>query len=108
MRRNYTDDNVGKFGGASALLAGEPKKRGRKPKKQNEKEITHEYHQEIEMEQEKSAIKQRKLYENMQYLSSNEKANFEDKFTKPKNESQQHYVNLLNRKNKKRTIEIRI
>ena len=37
----------------------------------------------------------------MQHLSSKEKKNFEDKFTKPKNNSQKGYHNLLNQKSKK-------
>jgi len=79
----------------------EPKKRTRKPRKQNEKEIMGEYYAEFEREQEKSAAKQRKLYENMQYLSQNEKNQFEAKFTVPKNYSQDEYVKLLSQKSKK-------
>ena len=99
MRRNTNADNVGKY--SANLDTTDPKKRGRKVKKQNEKEIAYEYHQEIESENEKSVVKQRKIYENMQYLSSNEKASFENKFTKPKNDSQHHYVNLLSKRAKK-------
>lgn len=73
----------------------EPKqKRGRKSKKQNEKEIMNEYY----AEQEKPV---RKVYEQMHHLSPNERANFESKFTKPKNESQEHYEHLLKHKSKK-------
>jgi phosphate starvation-inducible PhoH-like protein len=79
----------------------EPKKRTRKPRKQNEKEIMSEYYAEFEREQEKSAVKQRRLYENIQYLSANEKILFENKFTKPKNESQDEYLHLLSQKTKK-------
>ena len=79
----------------------EPKKRTRKPRKQNEKEIMSEYYAEFEREQERSATRQRKVYENMQYLSANEKMQFENKFTKPKNESQEDYVGLLKQKSKK-------
>lgn len=80
------------------------KKRQKKPKKQNEKQIINEYYSEIEREKEKSTLKQRKFYENMQYLSYNEKSNFENKFTKPKNESQEEYTRLLKNKNKKIVI----
>jgi len=73
----------------------EPKRRGRKTKKQNEKEIIYEYKAEIEREKESSNMKQKKLYENMQYLSSKEKALFDNKFTKPKNPHQEEYVGLL-------------
>ena len=79
----------------------ESRRRYRKSKKQSEKEIIHEYHSEIVQERENSAIKQRKIYENMQYLSPNEKAGFENKFTKPKNERQEQYAHLLKSKSKK-------
>ena len=39
-----------------------------------------------------------KNYENMQYLSHNERTQFENKFTKPKNESQEKYANILKRR----------
>jgi len=79
----------------------EPRRRYRKSKKQSEKEILHEYHSEIIQERENGAIKQRKFYENMQYLSPNEKINFDNKFTKPKNERQEQYAHLLKTKSKK-------
>jgi len=82
-------------------LRSEPKKRTRKSKKQSEKDLLQEYHSEIEREQEKSLLKQRKIYENMQYLSEKEKSNFEKKMTQPKNKSQEHYCSLLKNKNKK-------
>ena len=85
-------------------LKDDSKKRQKKPKKQNEKQILNEYYSEIEREKEKSTLKQRKFYENMQYLSYNEKSNFENKFTKPKNESQEEYTRLLKNKNKKIVI----
>lgn len=77
------------------------KRKYRKSKKQSEKEILNEYNYEIERERETSAIKQKKLYENMHYLSQSEKNNFENKFTKPKNERQEQYANLLKAKSKK-------
>lgn len=79
----------------------EPKRRYRKSKKQSEKELLSEYHGEIDRERENGAAKQRKFYENMQYLSPNEKTNFENKFTKPKNERQEQYAHLLKSKSKK-------
>ena len=79
----------------------ESRRRYRKSKKQSEKEILHEYHCEIGQERENSAMKQRKFYENMQYLSQNERAGFENKFTKPKNERQEQYAHLLKAKSKK-------
>ena len=80
----------------------EPKKqRTRKPRKQNQKELLNEYYTDVEKERDNSAAKQRKLYDNMQYLSGQEKALFEQKFTQPKNFSQERYVGLLKQKSKK-------
>jgi len=83
---------------------GEPKpeikRRNRKSKKQNEKEIMNEYYSEFTA-REQSITKQRKFYENIQYLSPHEKVQFETKFTKPKNESQEIYNNILKQKSKK-------
>jgi len=87
---------------------GEPKKEekkrpGRKAKKQTEKEIMYEYN----LDQEKTAnsnlvIKQqRKIYENFQYLSAGERELFDQKFTKPKTQSQEIYASMLKAKNKK-------
>ena len=75
------------------------KKRGRKSKKQNDKEILKEYHTDIENET--SIARQRSYYENMQYLSINKKKKFDSKFTSPKNPSQEYYNSQLKHKNKK-------
>jgi phosphate starvation-inducible PhoH-like protein len=75
------------------------KKKGRKSRKQNEKEIYNEYIGEIERE--RSLVKQRKTYENMQHLSANERTAFDNKFTKPKNHHQEEYVAHLRNKNRK-------
>ena len=80
-------------------LKPEPKRRNRKSKKPTEKEILHEFYEDIDRE--KSMAKERKLYENMQYLSAGEKAKFEKKFTTPKNRNQEHYVSILGQKSKK-------
>jgi phosphate starvation-inducible PhoH-like protein len=77
----------------------EVKKRARKSKKQTEKEIMNEYYSEFEKE--KTITRQRKIYENIQYLSPSEKTNFESKFTKPKNQNQEEYEYLLKTKTKK-------
>jgi phosphate starvation-inducible protein PhoH and related proteins len=77
----------------------EVKKRTRKSKKQTEKEIMNEYYSEFEKE--KTITRQRKLYENIQYLSPTERTNFENKFTKPKNQNQEEYEYLLKTKTKK-------
>ena len=75
-----------------------PKRRGRKSKKQTEKELLNEYIAEYDP---KSSGKQRKIYENMQYLSPNEKSNFESRFTQPKNRHQEQYFDTLKNKNRK-------
>ena len=56
-------------------------KKTRKSKKQNEKEIMNEYY--LENENSNSITNKKKIYENMQYLSLNERNKFESKFTKP-------------------------
>ena len=65
----------------------------------NEKEIYYEYREEIENE--KSLKNQKKLYDNFQYLSINEKKTIEDKYTSPKNSSQEEYVRKLKMKQRK-------
>jgi phosphate starvation-inducible PhoH-like protein len=80
----------------------EPKRRGRKSRKQNEKEIMAEYIKDRDNDKtEEKLSKQRKTYENIQYLSPTEKAGFENKFTKPKNRHQEDYVNHLRNRNRK-------
>lgn len=77
------------------------KKRGRKTKKPNDKEIIYEFRNEIEKERENSLKNQKKIYENIQHLSNKEKFEFENKFTRPKNKHQEQYVSILKNKNKK-------
>lgn len=74
------------------------KKSGRKAKKNCEREISDAIG---DFEKEKMFSKQKKLYENMHYLSPKEKQMFETKFTKPKNRNQEEYVNHLRNKNRK-------
>jgi phosphate starvation-inducible PhoH-like protein len=73
------------------------KRRGRKSKKQTEKEIMNEYISENDYLK-PSLSKQKKLYENFHYLSANEKTLFENRFTKPKNHHQEQYVSTLKNK----------
>jgi phosphate starvation-inducible PhoH-like protein len=73
------------------------RKRTRKSKKQTEKELLNEYYYEYD----KNAKSSKKLYENMQYLSPNERNQFEHKFTKPINTNQEEYVKTLGNKDKK-------
>jgi phosphate starvation-inducible PhoH-like protein len=80
-------------------LKKDEKKRGRKAKKQNEKELINEYYSEIEKDKQYS--NQKKIYENMSYMSKQEKTQFESKFTKPKNKHQEQFVSKLKNKEKK-------
>lgn len=75
------------------------RRKGRRGRKMNEKEIYYEYREEIENE--KSLKNQKKLYDNFQYLSINEKKTIEDKYTSPKNSSQEEYVRKLKIKQRK-------
>jgi len=85
------EDNIGNI---------KPERRkGKRGRKMNEKEILYEYREEIDNE--KSVKNQKKIYENFQYLSFNEKKNIEDKYTSPKNRSQEEYVRKLKIKQKK-------
>ena len=97
MKTRNSDPDTTDFG----ELSPEPKRRSRKTKKQNDKEIVYEFRNEIEQEREQSLVKQKKLYENIQHLSTKEKGNFDNKFTKPKNRHQEEYVSLLKNKDKK-------
>jgi phosphate starvation-inducible PhoH-like protein len=69
----------------------------RRQKNQMEKELLNEFYAESPHSTQPSY----KNYENMQYLSHNERTQFENKFTKPKNESQQKYADILKHKSKK-------
>jgi phosphate starvation-inducible PhoH-like protein len=77
----------------------EDKRRGRKSKKNNNTELMNEFRDEID--DESSFSKQRAYYENLHHLSGNERARFDAKFTKPKNDSQTYYATLLKQKSKK-------
>ena len=76
------------------------KQRRQRNKKLNEKEILNIYFNEYK-EQENNDFLSKKITENMRYLSPLEKTKFENKFTKPKNRNQEHYVSMLKNKNKK-------
>ena len=78
---------------------GGDKRKGRKGRKQNEKEIYHEHGDDL------GTIKsQKNVYENMHYLSEREQTKFNDKFTKPKNRSQEIYTSMLRSFSKKIVI----
>jgi|UniRef100_A0A6C0EL66 phosphate starvation-inducible protein PhoH len=77
--------------------------RGRKGKKQTEKDIMKEYMMDHPAKP-SPWLQQRKIYENMQYLSANEREQFEKKFTKPKNPSQKKLAAYLNDPSRKIVI----
>jgi len=87
--------------GPDVLLLGETKKRGKKTKKQIEKELIKEYNYDNECDNDKYIFSQKLIYENLHHLSSIEKTKFENKFTQPKNGVQRDYHNLLSKKTKK-------
>jgi phosphate starvation-inducible PhoH-like protein len=92
-------NSLGEF--AAANNAKPASKRGRKSKKQNEKEILYEYEQ-YDGPNAQSTIKEaRKVYEQHQYLSQKERDIFDQKFTKPKTKSQEIYASMLRSKAKK-------
>lgn len=96
MLRNNSgeDDKISK--GFVGILK-QDKKKSRKSKKQNEKEIMNEFY----LENNESFNTKKKIYENIQYLSPNERSKFECKFTKPINSNQEEYVATLKNKCKK-------
>ena len=72
-------------------------------KKQNHKELLNMYYlekKELEKDEKKECLP-KQCIENIKYFSPYEKNNFENKFTKPKNKNQEHYVSMLKNKNKK-------
>jgi phosphate starvation-inducible PhoH-like protein len=110
-RRSQGLKNHSDFGVAHSILCspedgsflGELKQEGRsakkprKSRKLSEKELLYEYYS----ENPPTFVSKKSVYENMQYLSPNEKAIFENKFTKPINKNQEEYVATLKNKNKK-------
>jgi phosphate starvation-inducible protein PhoH and related proteins len=74
----------------------------RKQKKQNEKQLmNHWLEEDVSTNIQINNHQVTKPYESLRYLSFREKNDFEDKFHKPKNESQARYNQLLRNKNKK-------
>jgi phosphate starvation-inducible PhoH-like protein len=79
------------------------KQRRHRNKKQNQKELLNMYYVE-KRDAEKTEKKEnstKQYFENIKYFSPYEKNFFENKFTKPKNKNQDHYVAMLKNKNKK-------
>ena len=77
------------LGEIAAINAKPASKRGRKSKKQNEKEILYEYEQQENPSGLAGFKETRKVYEQHQYLSQKERDIFDQKFTKPKTKSQE-------------------
>jgi len=92
-------NSLGEF--AAANNAKPASKRGRKSKKQNEKEILYEYEQHDGPNAQSTIKEARKVYEQHQYLSQKERDIFDQKFTKPKTKSQEIYASMLRSKAKK-------
>jgi phosphate starvation-inducible PhoH-like protein len=84
------------------------KKRTKREKKQVETNVNKEFERFKKKESNKSTssslLQQRKIYENMQYLSKPEKDQFEAKFCKPRNVGQHRFYKQLNDANKKIVI----
>lgn len=74
------------------------KKRNKNYKKLTEKELMNEY---IYDTYENTFKEEKKMYENIHFLSQNEKDNFEKKFAVPKTRSQEIYASMLRNRNKK-------
>ena len=80
----------------------EKKRRGRKPKKANQKELLNMYHDEIGYTKDTpNSGYSKTILENIKYLSPTEKQGFDSKFTTPKNIHQEQYVSMLKHKAKK-------
>jgi phosphate starvation-inducible PhoH-like protein len=78
----------------SDVPLGEPKRRGRKPKKQSQKELLNMYFEETGILYNSDSVTQ-------QGFSQNDKKQLEKKFTRPKNVHQQQYISVLEKKEKK-------
>jgi len=99
-------EDLSEFG--KEVLVKATKERKRKPRKPNQKELLNMYYNEKKLdekdekeEKEKDNHLPKQVSENMKYLSPYEKKKFENKFTKPKNKNQEHYVSMLRNRNKK-------
>ena len=80
---------------------GQPKRRGRKPRKQSQKELLNMYYEEVgEVPKEETDLR-KGVMEQMVYLSAKEKQRIESKFTRPKNLHQEQYVRVLGQPAKK-------
>jgi len=80
---------------------GEPKRRGRKSKKQSQKELLNMYFEETVIERIDEPIIHKNSFEQFAHLSAVEKQKFEAKFSRPKNPHQEHYMKILKQPSKK-------
>jgi phosphate starvation-inducible PhoH-like protein len=80
---------------------GEPKRRGRKPKKHTQKELLNMYFEENPVELGGDTTYRKQVVEQYVHFSPLEKKSFEGRFTKPKNRHQEQYVNVLKQPEKK-------
>jgi phosphate starvation-inducible PhoH-like protein len=123
MSGNQPNDNEHSalIDAAIGLPKEEKKRRNRKTKKMNEKELLHtmfngsvaydEEDEEDTLENAKTAarkkpagktlLQQKRLFENIQHLTAAEKKKLETNFTKPKNKHQEQYVKTLRADDKK-------
>ena len=98
-------------------IVGNYKKRGRKNKKQVEKDVCKELNKnrnsnstdkpdkrDKSPQSQSVLLQQRKYYENINYLSKSEKEQFEAKFCKPRNPGQHRLITFLNDSTKKIVI----
>lgn len=98
-------EDLSEFG--KEVLVKATKERKRKPRKPNQKELLNMYYNEKKLDEKEEKEKEKddhlpkQVSENMKYLSPYEKKKFENKFTKPKNKNQEHYVSMLRNRNKK-------
>ena len=77
------------------------RQRSKKHSTQLEKDLLYEFGLENSTNYFVPVKEQQKFYENMHYLSHNERDKFNDKFTKPKTKSQEAYASMLHNKAKK-------
>ena len=79
----------------------EPKRRGRKPKKQSQKELLNMYYEEIGVPIKEETSLRKVVVEQHAHFSPVEKKRLEGRFTRPKNIHQEQYVKVLSQPTKK-------
>ena len=79
----------------------EPKRRGRKPKKQSQKELLNMYFEEVGVPVKEETSLRKVVVEQHAHFSPVEKNRLEGRFTRPKNIHQEQYVKVLSQPAKK-------